>query len=209
MTATAPGLTPRDSQILELLRGGAPVQRIVAIGRHRKSWTALHVGSVVAFHLEVPAPTLTVVPELAPPQPRKVADCGTPSGHARHRRLHEKACTPCEEAKRAYQQEWALRDPDAESRPVILTDWRPEPFDGEPTDVILTPAQADVLGEVCAGLTNPQIARRLGISEHTVKSHVRDAVTALGVHSRTHAVALVLGGQVRVQVRRSARDGAA
>lgn len=42
--------------------------------------------------------------------------------------------------------------------------------------------------EVAAGHTNIQVARRLGISEGTVRSHLENIYERLGVSSRTAAV---------------------
>ncbi|HEX8153349.1 MAG TPA: LuxR C-terminal-related transcriptional regulator, partial [Thermoanaerobaculia bacterium] len=39
-----------------------------------------------------------------------------------------------------------------------------------------------------AGLTNKEIAQRLGISDHTVKFHLNGIMGKLGVETRTEAV---------------------
>ena len=52
----------------------------------------------------------------------------------------------------------------------------------------LTPRQNDLLRLVAAGHTNTQIARRLGISEGTVRTHLEHISERLGVSSRTAAV---------------------
>src|SRR5206468_9160037 len=52
----------------------------------------------------------------------------------------------------------------------------------------LTPRQTDLLRLLAAGHTNAQIARRLGISEGTVRSHLENIYDKLGVSSRTAAV---------------------
>jgi DNA-binding NarL/FixJ family response regulator len=51
----------------------------------------------------------------------------------------------------------------------------------------LTPREADVLRLVRQGLANKQIARRLGISERTVKAHLTSAFQRIGVVDRTQA----------------------
>ncbi len=51
----------------------------------------------------------------------------------------------------------------------------------------LTPREREVLSLVAEGLPNKSIARRLGISEKTVKSHVGAVFSALGVADRTSA----------------------
>jgi DNA-binding NarL/FixJ family response regulator len=52
----------------------------------------------------------------------------------------------------------------------------------------LTEREREVLGLVAEGLPNKTIARRLGISEHTVKFHVAAILARLGAGSRTEAV---------------------
>lgn len=53
----------------------------------------------------------------------------------------------------------------------------------------LTPRERDVLAMMAEGLGNKSIARRLGISDHTVKTHVGALFAKLGAASRTEAVA--------------------
>ncbi len=52
---------------------------------------------------------------------------------------------------------------------------------------ILTPRQWEVLEHVREGMTNEQIARRLGISRDGAKFHVSEIITKLGVRSRREA----------------------
>lgn len=54
--------------------------------------------------------------------------------------------------------------------------------------VRLPPRQEDVLRLAGAGLTNKEMALRLGISPATVKIHVSRAIAALGAANRTDAV---------------------
>lgn len=63
------------------------------------------------------------------------------------------------------------------------TDPRRTPTSAAP----LTDREREVLGLVRAGLANRQIARRLGISESTVKAHLTSIFAALGVSDRTQA----------------------
>ena len=54
----------------------------------------------------------------------------------------------------------------------------------------LTGREIEVLGMIAQGLGNKAIARRLSISEHTVKFHVSSIFTKLNARSRTEAVTL-------------------
>jgi len=51
----------------------------------------------------------------------------------------------------------------------------------------LSPRESEVLALVATGLANKQIARRLGISERTVKAHLTAVFQQLGVTDRTQA----------------------
>jgi len=52
----------------------------------------------------------------------------------------------------------------------------------------LTRRENDVLHLLAEGCCNKTIARRLGIGQGTVKSHLRSVMAKLGVHARTQAV---------------------
>jgi len=54
-------------------------------------------------------------------------------------------------------------------------------------NVDLTPREREVLGLVRQGLANKQIARRLGITERTVKAHLTSTFQRIGVSDRTQA----------------------
>jgi DNA-binding NarL/FixJ family response regulator len=65
----------------------------------------------------------------------------------------------------------------------------------EPPDLLaLTARQREILELVAQGLTNAEIARRLFLTEGTVKQHLRAAYKALGVGSRVQA-ARILGNR--------------
>jgi DNA-binding NarL/FixJ family response regulator len=51
----------------------------------------------------------------------------------------------------------------------------------------LTKRETSVLRLVAEGLANKEIARRLSISEKTVKAHLNNVFAKLDVHSRTQA----------------------
>jgi two-component system nitrate/nitrite response regulator NarL len=53
----------------------------------------------------------------------------------------------------------------------------------------LTPREHEVLQVLAEGRSNREIAQRLGVTEHTVKSHVDAILGKLGAHTRTEAVA--------------------
>ena len=59
----------------------------------------------------------------------------------------------------------------------------------------LTPRQTGLLRLLAAGHTNTQIARRLGISEGTVRSHLENIYARLNVSSRTAAVIRAFPGR--------------
>lgn len=60
----------------------------------------------------------------------------------------------------------------------------------EPLDPVLdlTPREREVLSHLSAGLSNKEIAQRIGISDHTVKFHVNAILQKLGASTRTEAV---------------------
>ena len=69
-----------------------------------------------------------------------------------------------------------------ERTPVVATGTLPV------TDEALTGREREVLELVSQGLSNKLIARKLQISEHTVKFHISSISTKLGAASRTDAV---------------------
>jgi DNA-binding NarL/FixJ family response regulator len=60
------------------------------------------------------------------------------------------------------------------------------------TDDALTPAEINVLRLIAAGNANKQIADQLSITEETVKSRVKNILSKLGAHDRTHAAMIGL-----------------
>jgi NarL family two-component system response regulator LiaR len=76
----------------------------------------------------------------------------------------------------------------AEASQVVLSAARNEPALGYD----LTVSEKRLLALMVGGLSNQQIAEELMISLSTVKFHVSNILTKLGVNSRTEAVALAL-----------------
>lgn len=64
---------------------------------------------------------------------------------------------------------------------------RAMPPDVDPEPVVLTHREQEVLGLVAEGATDKEIAERLSISLHTVKSHMRNILAKLHVSSRHEA----------------------
>lgn len=54
----------------------------------------------------------------------------------------------------------------------------------------LTPREHEILVELLTGDGDPVIGERLGISEHTVRTHVQNILSKLGVNSRAAAASL-------------------
>lgn len=57
-----------------------------------------------------------------------------------------------------------------------------------PPETLLSERERETLGHLADGLTNRQIARRMGISEHGVKRHIAMIMARLGCANRTSAV---------------------
>jgi DNA-binding NarL/FixJ family response regulator len=72
------------------------------------------------------------------------------------------------------------------------------------TDHPFSPREHEVLTLAADGLTNKEIAYRLGISERTVQFHINSIFNKTGSSSRTEAVALALrNGWIDVAASRS------
>jgi DNA-binding NarL/FixJ family response regulator len=60
------------------------------------------------------------------------------------------------------------------------------------TDGTLTPRETDILRLIAAGNANKEIGSQLGLTEDTVKSHVKKILVKLDANDRTHAVTIAL-----------------
>jgi DNA-binding CsgD family transcriptional regulator len=75
---------------------------------------------------------------------------------------------------------------------LLLLEQRPAAPPWPPAAFPLSRRQAEILGWICRGKSNRDIADILSISVRTVEKHVEHILDHLGVGSRTAAVALVL-----------------
>jgi len=69
----------------------------------------------------------------------------------------------------------------------------------------LTPREMEILALLAEGQSNKVIARNLGISDGTVKLHVKSILRKLGVHSRVEAAVIAVEQGMRTS--RSDQDG--
>ena len=60
----------------------------------------------------------------------------------------------------------------------------------------LTAREREVLAMLVEGASSQDIARRLFVSLHTVRSHVQSVLTKLQVHSRLEAVAFAVQHEI-------------
>ena len=73
------------------------------------------------------------------------------------------------------------REAVAKGRPVLLDSVR------------MTPRERDVINLIAEGMSNKEIAKRLHIATHTVKSHVRNIMEKLTLHTRLQIAAYAHG----------------
>ncbi|WP_345558748.1 response regulator transcription factor [Nonomuraea rosea] len=78
----------------------------------------------------------------------------------------------------------------AVTRRLISEFTRMGPRSGAPAKALaaLTPRETQVLRLVAEGLSNPEVAARLTVTEETVKTHVSRVLNKLGLRDRTQAV---------------------
>ena len=78
---------------------------------------------------------------------------------------------------------------------VVQGDTPPEP-ESSPIDD-LTPRETEILSLLAEGQSNKVIARNLGISDGTVKLHVKAILRKLGIHSRVEAAVIAVENGLR------------
>ncbi len=64
--------------------------------------------------------------------------------------------------------------------------------------VRMTPREREVIDLIAEGLSNKEIAGRLNLATHTVKSHVRNVMEKLTLHTRLQIAAFAHGESGRV-----------
>ena len=75
-----------------------------------------------------------------------------------------------------------------------VTRGRPEALDS----VRMTPREREVINLIAEGLSNKEIAARLNLATHTVKSHVRNVMEKLALHTRLQIAAFAFNKSGRV-----------
>jgi DNA-binding NarL/FixJ family response regulator len=64
----------------------------------------------------------------------------------------------------------------------------------------LTPRELEILRCLADGATSEQVARELGLSKHTLRTHIQNVLTKLGVHSKLEAiVAAMRHGRIPIE----------
>jgi DNA-binding NarL/FixJ family response regulator len=71
---------------------------------------------------------------------------------------------------------------------IVALDLASQPEGRTSRGIGLTPRETHVVSLIAAGAPNKEIARQLGLTMNTVKSHIRTAYRAMGVASRSQAV---------------------
>lgn len=86
--------------------------------------------------------------------------------------------------------------PDVQRRLLILAARASRALPPDGPGVSLTAREREILQLIAEGLRNPEIARRLVISEATVKTHINNLFAKAGFRSRADAVRYALRNQV-------------
>lgn len=79
-----------------------------------------------------------------------------------------------------------------EDETEVIDSASPEPEIPAERQPTLSPRQQEVLRYLRDGLTNSEIAKRLGVTERTVKAHCQEVFDRLGTRNRTAAVAVAM-----------------
>ena len=173
-------VVPRRSRLpLVALRVAEPLRRRLALqGLSETSEDeaevlvlALAAGEAVPEALRTGEPVLLVLSD----DPSVAADAALPG-------VLPAAASPAQvaAAAAALAEGLTVRVPGAAERPAFAVP--------EPARPLLTPREVEILALVGEGQSNKAIARRLGISAHTVKYHLESVFAKLGASSRAEAV---------------------
>ena len=65
---------------------------------------------------------------------------------------------------------------------------KPEPARSAPLPDGLTQREAEILGMIARGMTNPEIAAQLFLSNHTIKTHISRIFAKTGSRDRAAAI---------------------
>ena len=89
----------------------------------------------------------------------------------------------------------AFRSIDGRTYYLLITSERGErkALDGACASFDLSAREIEVARLICAGQTNADISRELGIAQRTVENHLRSIYAKAGVNSRTQLVSQLLG----------------
>ncbi len=88
---------------------------------------------------------------------------------------------------------------------VVTGDTPPEPKPQPSLIDDLTPRESEILSLLAEGQSNKVIARNLGISDGTVKLHVKAILRKLGIHSRVEAAVIAVEHGLRANRELAAR----
>ncbi|HWG28435.1 MAG TPA: helix-turn-helix transcriptional regulator [Actinospica sp.] len=180
MTDTS--LTPRENQILSLVREGRSSKEIARDLAITRATVRCHVQRVltklgVATRLQAAA---LPPPAPAPPPPSPPSACPSASPSPPAPPLASQTAQPFPSLSLSAP---PLAPPTA---PPL-----PSPSAPPPSAIsALTPRETQVLRCIAAGIGRTEIAKRLFMSPHTVRTHIQRILAKLDVHSALAAMAL-------------------
>lgn len=137
------------------------------------------------FRSRIPELRIVVLTVFNDPDTIFRALCAGASGYLLKSGELERVSEAVEEAR----QGGAPLDPVVAARVLEMFRRFPVP---QHTTLALSEREKEVLRALAEGLSKPQIARRMGLSVHTVDAYVRTIYEKLHVHNRTAAVARAL-----------------
>lgn len=154
-----------------------------ALDVHRPDVTLWDLGWDPTSSLERLADLADAGPPIVALLPDEAHATGARTAGARGLLLRDTGADPLVAALMAVAQGLVVLEPSLAAAMLAAGDQAPAPLIEE-----LTPRELEVLQLLAEGLPNKAIARRLDISQHTVKFHVNAILGKLGAQSRTEAV---------------------